>query len=72
MPLDGPERGHVKQFLGMALGAETCGPVIEENLVLVSAQHPGELDALSADKPASHWPDGGASQPRPSVVAVWK
>jgi secreted PhoX family phosphatase len=35
-------------------------------------QHPGEVDGASADNPVSHWPDGGASQPRPSVVAVWK
>ena len=29
-------------------------------------------DDATADKPTSHWPDGGSSQPRPSVVAVWK
>jgi secreted PhoX family phosphatase len=72
VPLEGPERGHVMQFLSVPRGAEACGPVIEDDLVLVSAQHPGELDGASADKPASHWPDGGDSQPRPSVVAVWR
>lgn len=40
--------------------------------MLVAVQHPGELDDASADAPASHWPDGGDSQPRPSVVSVWK
>jgi secreted PhoX family phosphatase len=72
VPLEGRERGHVKQFLTVPAGAETCGPVIEDDFVLVSVQHPGELDGASADNPASHWPDGGDSQPRPSVVAVYR
>ncbi|QUH05608.1 PhoX family protein [Saccharopolyspora erythraea] len=72
VPLEGEERGHVMQFLSVPRGAEACGPVIEDDLVLVSAQHPGELDGASADNPVSHWPDGGDSQPRPSVVAVWR
>ncbi|NUT91665.1 MAG: hypothetical protein HOY78_06495, partial [Saccharothrix sp.] len=53
-------------------GAETCGPVITDRFVTVCVQHPGEVDGASADNPASHWPDGGDSQPRPSVVAVWR
>jgi secreted PhoX family phosphatase len=70
VPVEGPERGHVKQFLTVPDGAETCGPVIKDDFVLVSVQHPGELDGASADNPLSHWPDGGTSQPRASVVAV--
>jgi hypothetical protein len=72
VPVDGPERGRVKQFLTVPNGAETCGPVIRDNVVTVCVQHPGEVDGASADNPASHWPDGGNSQPRPSVVAVWR
>jgi uncharacterized protein len=72
VPVEGRERGHVKQFLTVPHGAETCGPVVTDDFVLVSVQHPGELDGASADNPLSHWPDGGTSQPRPSVVAVWK
>jgi uncharacterized protein len=72
VPVEGPERGHVKQFLTVPDGAETCGPVVTDDFVLVSVQHPGEMDGASADNPLSHWPDGGTSQPRPSVVAVWK
>ncbi len=72
VPLDGPSRGHVKQFLTVPRGAETCGPVIEDRLVLVSVQHPGQIDGASAEQPASRWPDGPGSQPRPSVVSVWK
>jgi len=72
VPLDGPSRGHVKQFLTVPRGAEACGPVIEDRLALVSVQHPGQLDGASADAPASRWPDGPGSQPRPSVVSIWK
>ncbi|WP_233576477.1 PhoX family protein [Saccharopolyspora rhizosphaerae] len=72
VPVEGPERGHVKQFLTVPTGAEACGPVVRDKLVTVSVQHPGEVDGASADEPASHWPDGGTSQPRPSVVAIWR
>ena len=70
--LNGDERGKVTQFLAVPREAETCGPVVRDNRVLVAVQHPGETDDATADKPTSHWPDGGSSQPRPSVVAVWK
>ncbi|WP_420753602.1 PhoX family protein [Rhodococcus sp. O3] len=70
--LDGPRRGETKQFLTVPIGAETCGPVVQENRVLVCVQHPGETDDASWDAPASHWPDGGTAQPRPSVAVVWK
>ncbi|TKG73275.1 PhoX family protein [Prauserella endophytica] len=70
VPVDGPNRGQVKQFLTVPIGAETCGPVVTEDLVLVAVQHPGE--GAGAANPESHWPDGGSANPRPSVVAVWK
>ncbi|MBD0862769.1 PhoX family phosphatase [Gordonia sp. zg691] len=70
--LDGKRRGETKQFLTVPRGGETCGPVIDSDRILIAVQHPGELDDHSADNPASHWPDGGNSQPRPSVVAVWR
>ncbi|GGP38901.1 phosphatase [Saccharothrix coeruleofusca] len=72
VPVEGRYRGRVKQFLTVPRGAETCGPWIEDDFVLVSVQHPGEIDGASAANPLSHWPDGGASQPRPSVVMSWK
>jgi secreted PhoX family phosphatase len=72
VPLDGPSRGQVRQFLTVPRGAEACGPVIEDRLVLVSVQHPGQLDGASAEEPVSRWPDGPGSQPRPSVVSIWK
>ncbi|MEU7478539.1 PhoX family phosphatase [Lentzea sp. NPDC042327] len=72
VPLEGPERGHLKLFLTVPRGAETCGPVIGERVITVCVQHPGEVDGASADKPVSNWPDRGTSRPRPSVVAVWR
>ncbi|MFE3454119.1 PhoX family protein [Nonomuraea sp. NPDC059194] len=73
MPVRGPERGYVRQFLTVPVGAETCGPMVTEDQlsVFVAVQHPGELDGASPEAPASHWPDGGTSQPRPSVAVTW-
>ncbi|MEU4599145.1 PhoX family phosphatase [Nocardia sp. NPDC023988] len=70
--LDGPDRGETKQFLTVPRGGETCGPIITEKQVIVSVQHPGESDDATVDKPLSNWPDGGTTQPRPSVAVIWK
>jgi secreted PhoX family phosphatase len=72
LAVDGPERGRTRQFLTVPVGAETCGPVIERDRVLVCVQHPGEKDGATATNPASTWPDGPGKIPRPSVVAVWR
>ncbi|WP_263167800.1 PhoX family protein [Streptomyces sp. SCSIO ZS0520] len=68
----GERRGELKQFLTMPKGAETCGPLVQDRHVLVSVQHPGEVDGATVDKPASQWPDGPGSYVRPSVVSVWR
>ena len=49
VPVEGPERGHVQQFLAVPAGAETCGPVIRdrEDSVFVAVQHPGEGGATA-------------------------
>jgi secreted PhoX family phosphatase len=70
--LTGANRGETRQFLTVPRGAETCGPVVTDDFVTVSVQHPGEGDGYSLDKPLSHWPDGGESVARPAVVVVWK
>jgi uncharacterized protein len=70
--LDGPHRGETRQFLTVPVGAETCGPVVTDDFVMVCVQHPGEGDNYSIDNPLSHWPDGGESVARPAVVVVWK
>ncbi|RBQ17850.1 phosphatase [Spongiactinospora rosea] len=73
MPVSGRDRGHLRQFLTVPVGAETCGPLItrDDKSVFVAVQHPGETDGATPDAPSSHWPDGGESQPRPSVAVVW-
>ncbi|MGH3759379.1 PhoX family protein [Actinophytocola sp.] len=70
--VDGPYRGSVKQFLTVPIGAETCGPIVEERFALVAVQHPGEVDGATVEDPASTWPDGPGRIVRPSVVSVRK
>ncbi|TDD08712.1 PhoX family phosphatase [Nonomuraea deserti] len=71
MPVRGRERGHLRQFLTVPVGAETCGPMVtkDQRSVFVAVQHPGEIDGAGPDNPGSRWPDG--DQPRPSVAVVW-
>ena len=40
-----PSAGHLKQFLTVPVGAETCGPLIssDQRSVFVAVQHPGEI-----------------------------
>ncbi|NRQ34023.1 PhoX family phosphatase [Nonomuraea sp. NN258] len=73
MPVQGRERGYLRQFLTVPLGAETCGPMVtsDQRSVFVAVQHPGEVDGATPDNPASRWPDGEGGQPRPSVAVVW-
>ncbi|NUT32237.1 MAG: PhoX family phosphatase, partial [Hamadaea sp.] len=70
-PLTGPEAGHVKQFLTVPRGAETCGPFMarDNESVFVAVQHPGEISGATMDNPASHWPDGDYA--KPGIVVVW-
>ncbi|APT91893.1 phosphatase [Corynebacterium phocae] len=67
----GENRGHLKCFLTVPKGAETCGPIVDDDRVMVNVQHPGESDDATFDNPASNWPDGGSSIPRPAVVVAW-
>jgi secreted PhoX family phosphatase len=80
VPVEGPERGHVQQFLAVPSGAETCGPVVHDRdgSVFVAVQHPGEDGSWAA--PQSRFPDfvpagstasaGRFAGPRPTVVQV--
>jgi secreted PhoX family phosphatase len=67
---EGPERGHVRQFMSGPVGAEVCGCefTADGRALFLTLQHPGE--AGSATRPQSHWPDGGDAAPRPSVIAI--
>ncbi|MCW6004774.1 PhoX family phosphatase [Micromonospora sp. CPCC 205371] len=70
--IEGPERGHLKQFLTVPVGAETCGPFIttDNRSVFVAVQHPGEITGASIENPASTWPDGDYA--KPGVVCTWR
>jgi secreted PhoX family phosphatase len=72
VPLEGPERGRVRQFLTVPVGAETCGPVLTDDgrSAFVAVQHPGEIAGATFDRPASTWPNGDYA--RPAVVAAWR
>jgi len=72
VPVEGPERGYLRQFLTVPFGAEACGPLItpDQETIFCAVQHPGEIDGATPEDPASTWPDG--RQPRPSVVSVFK
>ena len=69
-PTTGPERGKLQQFMSAPIGAEVCGVQFtpDNKTLFFSIQHPGESGTV--DAPRSHWPDGGTSQPRASVIAV--
>lgn len=70
--LEGENRGQVKCFLTVPVGAETCGPIVTDERVMVNVQHPGELDDATFEAPGSHWPEGGNSLPRPAVAMAWR
>ncbi|WP_448611733.1 PhoX family protein [Geodermatophilus sp. URMC 60] len=74
VPTEGAERGHLKAFLTVPLGAECSGPMIPRDgrSVFVSVQHPGETTGSTRDTPSSTWPDRLPERPfpRPSVVVV--
>ena len=71
VPLKGRDRGHVRQFLSVPVGAEACGPELtpDERTLFCAVQHPGE--GSTADNPSSDWPDR-AGLPRPSLVTIAK
>lgn len=80
VPVAGPERGRVQQFLAVPTEAETCGPVIhdKDGSVFVAVQHPGENGTWAAQ--TSRFPDyvpstgtaapGDFAGPRPTIVQV--
>jgi secreted PhoX family phosphatase len=72
-PVDGADRGYLKQFFAAVTGAEVSGPSFNpDNTALFTAiQHPGEGGRYGDQ--ISTWPDGGdALVPRPTVVVITK
>jgi secreted PhoX family phosphatase len=72
VPLEGPDAGHLKQFLSVPFGAETCGPFItgDGRSVFTAVQHPGEREGARVENPASTWPDGDFA--KPGIAVTWK
>ena len=70
VPVSGPERGYVKQFLTVPLGAEASGPFLSSDgrTLWTTVQHPGAGGTFEA--PVSTWPHTDAF-PRPSVVVTY-
>lgn len=73
VPVEGPNRGNVQQFLTVPKGAETCGPLINnaDQSVWIAVQHPGEKSGSTFATPFSTWPHTH-DFPRPGVVVTWK
>ncbi|VXB23739.1 PhoX family protein [Nocardioides sp. AX2bis] len=73
VPVEGPERGKVQQFLSVPRGAEACGPLIADGSrsLFFAVQHPGEDDGSTFDAPYSTWPHTN-DFPRPSVCVAFK
>ena len=70
VPVEGPSRGHLRQFLSGVPGGEVASLAFnaDDTALFASIQHPGEGSTL--DRPTSRWPDGGTA--RPAVIAVVK
>ncbi|MGV3016171.1 PhoX family protein [Rothia sp. 88186D007BW] len=68
----GENRGQVKCFLTVPVDAETCGPIVTDERVMVNVQHPGEGDDATVENTTSSWPDGPGTVPRPAAVVVWR
>jgi secreted PhoX family phosphatase len=73
VPVEGPERGFVRQFLSVPLDAECCGPEFTPDFetLFIAVQHPGEKMGSTTLAPTSKWPNDEAP-PRPAVVAIVK
>ncbi len=71
VPTSGPSAGDAFQFASGPKDCELTGPCFNENedTLFLAVQHPGE-NTRNIKEPTSHWPDGGDSMPRPSIVAI--
>ncbi|MFT7589711.1 MAG: secreted PhoX family phosphatase, partial [Limisphaerales bacterium] len=71
VPRIGAQAGKVIQVASAPVYAELTGPWFSPDgkTLFLSVQHPGEA-SVDAENPDSHWPDGGDSMPKPSVVTI--
>lgn len=71
IPLSGPQAGQAVRVATAPAEAEMTGPCFSADgkTLFISIQHPG-ANSTDLENLTSHWPDGGTSIPRPSVVAI--
>ncbi len=71
VPRSGEHAGEVLQVASAPTHAEFTGPCFSPDgkTLFLSVQHPGEYSE-DINNPSSHWPDGGDSVPKPSVVCI--
>ena len=71
IPRHGVDAGKVFQVASAPTDAELTGPYFSPDgkTLFLSVQHPGE-GTTDINNPTSHWPGGGNSVPKPSVVCI--
>lgn len=71
VPMSGPHAGSPIRVAEGPIESELTGPCFSPDgkTLFVSVQHPGG-NTRSLDKMTSHWPSGGSSMPKPSVVQI--
>ena len=71
IPAEGSFAGKVIQVASAPVDAEFTGPAFSPDgkTLFLSVQHPGEK-SKGPNKLTSHWPEGGKSAPKASVIAV--
>ena len=71
MPFSGENAGRAFRVATAPTDAELTGPCFSHDgrTLFLSVQHPGEM-SKSLDQLTSHWPDGGDTLPRSSVVTI--
>jgi secreted PhoX family phosphatase len=69
VPIDGENRGYLRQFFSSAPASEVCGPEFTPDCrnLFLAIQHPGEGSTF--EKPSTSWP-GEQGPPRPSVIVI--
>jgi hypothetical protein len=73
VPVQGPDRGYVRQFFSAVVGAEVASLALtpDDRTLFAAVQHPAEGSKnLDPANLTSRWPDGDI--PKPSVVVVTK
>lgn len=72
VPTEGPTRGFLRQFMSSVNDSEVCGAEFtpDNETLFLNIQHPGDSGVIGA--PASNFPNGGDSEPRPTLIGIWK